>query len=86
MAINREHILDVKREFPFVPIPEKHAGEGTDETGDAWATSGKSVVKERSSAELLRMYLRSLGGCRRKKQRRNLSRELGRIRLSPVES
>jgi hypothetical protein len=84
MAINREHIiLDVKSEAPFLNLLEKQSGGVIKETDDALHTmSEKSMVEERSSAELLSIYLKSLGCYRRRKRRRYLSRELDRILIS----
>ena len=88
MAINRGHIiLDVKTEAPFMNLLEKQSGRVIKETGDAPHTmSEKSMVEERSSAELLSIYLKSLGCHRRRKRRRYLSRELDRILISQVAS
>lgn len=88
MAINREHvILDVKSEVSFMNLLEKQSEGVIKETDDAHHTmSGKSVVEERSSTEILSIYLKNLGCYRRSRRRRDLSRELDRILISQVAS
>jgi hypothetical protein len=89
MARNSEHIiLDVKTEAPFMNLLEKQSGGVIKETDEAYHTmsSGNSVIEERSSAELLSIYLKSLGCYRRRKRHRYLSRELDRMLISQVAS